>query len=128
MLGKPFALAGEIGSGTGLGGKLVVPTLNLRTEQELLPANGVYATEVAIASTLYRAATNVGMRPTFDGTRITIESHLLDFNGRLTEGAMEVRFLARLRDERKFSTPEALRQQVLADIEEARQFFAARKP
>lgn len=128
MLGRPFALAGGIRAGTGLGGKLVVPTLNLWTEQELLPANGVYATEAALGTKTYRAATNVGLRPTFDGAQVTIESHLLDFSERLTEGNLEVRFLARLREERKFSSPEALRRQVLADIEEARHFFTAHRP
>jgi riboflavin kinase/FMN adenylyltransferase len=120
MLGRPYALAGEIRPGTGQGRKLIVPTLNLTTEQEILPKTGVYVTEVEIGGKPYGAATNVGMRPTFDGTRITIESHLFDFNESLTSGDIEVRFLARLRDEQKFSGPDALREQVLNDIESAR--------
>jgi riboflavin kinase / FMN adenylyltransferase len=125
MLGRPYALAGEIRTGTGQGRKLVVPTLNLATEQEVLPKNGVYATEATVAGKTYRAATNVGMRPTFDGARITIESHLFDFDQMLTGGALEVRFWQRLRDERKFSGPVELRKQVLLDIDEARRFLAA---
>jgi len=123
MLGRPFSLEGEIGPGTGQGRKLVVPTLNLTTPQEMLPKTGVYATEAIVQGKSYRAATNVGVRPTFDGTRMAIESHLLGFSDSLTSGKMEVRFWARLRDERKFPGPEALREQVLQDIEQAREYF-----
>lgn len=126
MLGRPYALAGEIRTGTGQGRKLVVPTLNLATEQEVLPKNGVYATEATVDGKTYRAATNVGVRPTFDGGgRVTIESYFFDFNEDLISGKLEVRFWQRLRDERKFSGPAELREQVLRDIEEARRFFAA---
>ncbi len=128
MLGRAYALEGEVRPGTGIGRKLVVPTLNLSTQQELLPKAGVYATEVSVNGGNYRAATNVGVRPTFDGAHVTIESHLLDFSEELTTGAMTVRFLARLRDEMKFSGPEALRQQILSDIEQVKKYFlAARK-
>jgi riboflavin kinase/FMN adenylyltransferase len=125
LLGRPFALAGEIKTGTGQGRKLVVPTLNLATEQECLPKNGVYATETTIEGKKYRSATNIGVRPTFDGQRLAIESHLFDFSENLTSGAMEVRFWKRLRDEKKFSGPEALREQVLRDISEAQAYFAS---
>ena len=125
LLGRPFELAGEIKTGTGKGRKLIVPTLNLATEQECLPKNGVYATETVIAGKKYRSATNIGVRPTFDGQRLTIESHLFDFSENLTSGAMKVRFWKRLRDEKKFSGPEALREQVLHDISEAQAYFAS---
>lgn len=125
MLGRPFALAGKIQPGTGQGRKLVVPTLNLATEQELLPKNGVYATEALVGGKTYRAATNVGVRPTFDGARTTIESHLFDFNEILANGDLEVRFWSRLRDERKFSGPAELREQVLRDIDQAKEYFRA---
>jgi riboflavin kinase/FMN adenylyltransferase len=125
LLGRPFALAGEIKSGTGQGRKLVVPTLNLATEQECLPKNGVYATETTVDGKKYRSATNIGVRPTFDGQRLAIESHLFEFSENLTSGTMEVRFWKRLRDEKKFSGPEALREQVLRDISEAQTYFAS---
>src|ERR1017187_474536 len=127
MLGRPFALEGTIRTGTGQGRKLVVPTLNLATEQELLPKNGVYATEAVVGGKTYWAATNVGVRPTFDGTRTTIESHLFDFSEDLTSGSLEVRFWARMRDERKFSGPAELREQVLRDIEQAKEYFREAK-
>ena len=123
MLGRPYALQGDIRIGTGQGTKLIVPTLNLATEQEMLPKAGVYVTEAVVEGRSYGAATNIGTRPTFDGIGITIESHLLDFSQRVTNGRMEVRFLEPLRDEQKFSSFDALREQVLQDIESARVLY-----
>jgi riboflavin kinase/FMN adenylyltransferase len=123
LLGRPFALTGTIERGTGRGSTIVVPTLNLKPEQELLPKTGVYATESRVRGQLYRGVTNVGFRPTFEGTHLTIESHLAHFNDRLTEGSLEVRFWERLRDEQKFAGPEQLLRQIAADIEHAREFF-----
>jgi riboflavin kinase / FMN adenylyltransferase len=123
MLGRPFALAGEIRTGTGLGRKLVVPTLNLATEQETLPKLGVYATRTTVAGTDYDSVTNVGMRPTFDGAKLAIETHLFGFSENLTNGPMTIRFHTRIRDEKKFSGPEELKQQILRDIETAEQYF-----
>jgi riboflavin kinase/FMN adenylyltransferase len=120
LLGRPFSLKGEIRPGTGKGRELVVPTLNLATEQETLPKNGVYATATVVGPKIYWSVTNIGVRPTFNGQNLAIESHLFDFAEQLTSGKMEVIFLKRLRDERKFSDPEALREQVLKDIEQAR--------
>ena len=124
LLGRPFALQGEIQTGTGTGHRILFPTLNLSTDQEVLPGRGVYATESVVDGKCHRSATNVGVRPTFDGTHLTIESHLLDFSRRLTKGAMEVRFWRRLRAEQKFSGPEALQKQIQRDIARTRSFFA----
>jgi len=128
LLGRPFALAGEIRTGTGIGRKLVVPTLNLATEQETLPKLGVYATETSVAGSDYRSVTNVGMRPTFDGVKLAIETHLFDFNENLTSGPMTIRFRARIRDEKKFPGPEELKQQILRDIESAKTYLAVSRP
>lgn len=123
LLGYPFTLDGEIRLGTGLGRKLVVPTLNLATCDQILPANGVYATEVCVRGKGYKAATNVGVRPTFDGAGITVESHLIDFSASLTEGPMQVRFWERIRGEQKFASPQELREQVLRDVDRAKAYF-----
>jgi riboflavin kinase/FMN adenylyltransferase len=122
MLGRPFALAGEIHPGTGKGRELVVPTLNLTTAQELLPKNGVYATESTVCGKVFQSVTNIGVRPTFDGQKLAIESNLFGFSGLVTAGPMEVRFKSRLRDEQKFRSIDALREQVLKDIEAAKKF------
>jgi len=99
--------------------------LNLATDQETLPKNGVYATATVVGPKIYWSVTNIGVRPTFNGQNLAIESHLFDFAEQLTSGKMEVIFLKRLRDERKFSAPEALREQVLKDIEQARSVVTA---
>ncbi len=123
LLGRPFALTGRIVRGTGRGAGLVFPTLNLAPEQELLPKPGVYATETVIGARVYRSATNVGVRPTFDAGALSVESHLFDFAETLAGGRLEVRFWERLRDERKFSGPEELRKQITADLDQTRIFF-----
>jgi riboflavin kinase/FMN adenylyltransferase len=123
LLGRPFALTGKILRGTGRGASVVFPTLNLVPEQELLPKTGVYATETLVGARVYRSATNVGVRPTFDAGALSVESHLFDFSENLVSGGIEVRFWERLRDERKFGGPEELRRQVAADLEQTREFF-----
>lgn len=124
LLGHPFALTGEIHTGTGTGNKLVFPTLNLLPEQELLPGLGVYVTESAVAGKVWPSVTNVGRRPTFNGSSLSIESHLLGFSGEFTRGRMEVRFLRHLRGEKKFPGPAELRAQITRDIARAQRFFA----
>lgn len=121
LLGRPFALTGRIVSGSGLGRKHVVPTLNVAVEQECLPANGVYVTETTLEAETLRSVTNVGVRPTVESTpRLSVETHLLDFDRTVTSGSLEIRFLSRLRDEQKFPSLEALREQILRDIAAAR--------
>ena len=126
LLGRAFSLTGEIGAGAGRGRTILFPTLNLAPEQELLPKLGVYATECAVDGKLYSSVTNVGTRPTFNGAGVTVESHLFGFSETLTGGRMEVRFHSRIRDEQKFSGPDALREQIALDIEAARKFFSER--
>jgi riboflavin kinase/FMN adenylyltransferase len=123
LLGRPFALTGEIVRGAGRGSTVLFPTLNLAPAQELLPKVGVYATENWVEGRWYRSATNVGFRPTFDGTLLGIESHLFDFSREVTKGRMEVRFCERLRDEKKFSGPAELRTQIAADLRDVREYF-----
>lgn len=126
LLGRPFALTGEIVRGAGRGATVLFPTLNLAAEQELLPKVGVYATETRLDGRSYRSATNVGFRPTFDGTLLGVESHLFDFSREITKGRLEVSFWERLRDERKFSGPAELRAQIAADLREVREYFRRR--
>jgi riboflavin kinase/FMN adenylyltransferase len=123
LLGHPFSLTGEIRAGEGRGRTILFPTLNLVPEQELLPRLGVYATEAVLRGSTFRAVTNVGTRPTFDGRGVTVESHLFGFDEQISTEAMEVRFHARLRDERKFSGAEELREQIARDIVAAREYF-----
>jgi riboflavin kinase / FMN adenylyltransferase len=126
LLGRAFSLTGEIGGGAGRGRTILFPTLNLAPEQELLPKLGVYATECAVRGKVYSSVTNVGTRPTFNGAGVTVESHLFGFNETLASGRMEVQFHTRIRNEQKFSGPDALRAQIALDIEAARKFFSER--
>ena len=128
LLGRPFALTGDIRPGQGRGAPLGFPTLNLVPEQECLPARGVYVTETLVAGKAFPSATNVGVRPTFGGQGLVVESHLLGFDRTLRQGRLEVRFHQRLRAEKKFSSPAALRAQIGRDVERARRFFARRPP
>lgn len=124
LLGRAFSLTGEIRSGAGRGRTILFPTLNLAPEQELLPKLGVYATESAVGGKLYSSVTNVGTRPTFNGTGVTVESHLFGFGETLAGGRMEVRFHTRIRGERRFSGTDELRSQIALDIEAARKYFS----
>lgn len=126
LLGRPFVLTGKVVSGTGAGRKFTFPTLNVRPEQELLPAPGVYITRTLLQGEdkSRRSVTNVGVRPTFGGTALTVETHLLGFSGEVAPKRLELRFWKRLRAERKFSSPEELRAQIARDIRAANRFFS----
>jgi riboflavin kinase/FMN adenylyltransferase len=126
LLGRPFALTGEVVRGTGTGRKFLFPTLNLKPDQELLPAHGVYITRTVLEgeTSSHRSVTNIGMRPTFNGSGLSIETHLLDYSGNFAPRHIEIRFWKRLRDEKKFAGPEDLRLQIARDISTANKFFA----
>jgi riboflavin kinase/FMN adenylyltransferase len=125
LLGRPFALTGEVVTGTGTGRKFTFPTLNLAAEQELLPARGVYITRTVLEGETcsHRSVTNIGVRPTFNGSSLSVETHLLNFQPETTPKRIEVRFWERLREEKKFGGPEELRAQIAHDISAANQFF-----
>jgi phosphoribosyl 1,2-cyclic phosphate phosphodiesterase len=126
LLGRPFALTGTVVPGTGTGRRFTFPTLNLVPEQELLPARGVYVTRTVLegSAKTYRSVTNIGMRPTFNGSSLSVETHLLDFSREIDAQRMEVRFWKRLREERKFAGADELRDQIARDIACADRFFS----
>lgn len=126
LLGRPFALTGEVVSGSGTGRRFTFPTLNLAAEQELLPSRGVYITRTCLdgEARSRRSVTNIGMRPTFDGSALTVETHLPDVQLPAAPKRIEVQFWERLREEKKFSGPEELRAQIAQDISSAGKFFS----
>jgi riboflavin kinase/FMN adenylyltransferase len=131
LLGRPFSILSTPVHGRGVGTKLTTPTINLAPYTELLPPDGVYVTGVRIGegqdAPWLDAVTNAGSRPTFDGAGFAVESHLLDGPPavELTESTpIEVCFLMRLRGEQRFPSPEALRAQILRDVERARRHFS----
>jgi riboflavin kinase/FMN adenylyltransferase len=125
LLGRPFVLSGKVVSGTGTGRRFTFPTLNLAAEQELLPARGVYVTRTRLdgESRTRRSVTNIGVRPTFNGAGLSVETHLLEPPGEIAPARIEVQFWKRLREEMKFSGPEELRAQIAKDIATANRFF-----
>jgi phosphoribosyl 1,2-cyclic phosphate phosphodiesterase len=126
LLGRPFVLTGEVVPGTGTGRRFTFPTLNLAPEQELLPARGVYVTRTCLdgESSSHRSVTNIGIRPTFNGSSLSVETHLLDTQLPAAPKRIEVRFWKRLREEKKFTGPEELRAQIASDIARANKFFS----
>ena len=155
LLGRQFVLTGKVVSGTGTGRRLTFPTLNLASEQSLLPRRGVYITRTCLEGEQRsrRSVSNIGMRPTFNGSALSIETHILDWSPTAKVAAgppaqadfspavpsapgeeaglkaaatqrIEVRFWERLRDEKKFAGPEELRAQITRDIAAANSFFS----
>ena len=130
LLGRPFSVESSPASGRGYGTRYTVPTINLAPYTELLPANGVYITTLTIGSgpsvETFDAVTNVGNRPTFGADSFTVESHLLNFHPiALDENTpLTLTFLKRLRDERRFPGPEALRDQIFRDVATAKRYFS----
>ena len=127
FLGHPFRMSGVVVPGEKLGGTIGTPTSNLKVENELLPANGVYVTNAIIGTDSYEAVTNIGVRPTVGGKKLTVEAHLLDFSGDLYGQNLELEFLRKLREEKRFEGINALKSQIQLDIVEARKFFQKQK-
>lgn len=123
-LGHPFALIGTVVEGERVGSRMGIPTANLGVENELIPAHGVYVCTAVVGGQRVPAVTNIGVRPTFGGARLTVEAHLLDYSGDLYGSRMELEFLQRLRPEKRFSGPDELKTQILRDIAAARSYFA----
>lgn len=124
MLGRPFAVTGEVVRGDGRGRTLEFPTANLAVENETIPRRGVYVTETAVFASRFPSVTNVGTRPTFGGTKLGVETHLLDVDEDLYGERLEIRFLARLRDERTFSGAAELADQIARDRAAASSYFS----
>ena len=127
LLGRPFVLTGPVIKGTGTGRRFTFPTINIVPEQEQLPAMGVYVTQAKFGDALYDSVTNIGHRPTFNGTSMSVETHFLGSFEKDPPQRMKIRFWKRLRDEKKFSGPEELRVQIARDIEDAEHFFARQR-
>ena len=121
LLGRPYRAQGEVVRGAGRGRTLGFPTANVKADRPLPLPEGVYACQAFIESVRYRAVINVGVRPTFGETEMTVEAHLIDFSGDLYGKWIRIEFLRRLRGERKFPDVEALRTQIALDIAATRQ-------
>jgi len=128
LLGRGYTLRGRVTRGEGRGRTIGYPTANLAVDspRKILPQGGVYATIAEIGGRRFGGATNVGRRPTFGGTDISIETHLLEYSGDLVGEPMALEFVRRIREERAFPGPEALSRQIGRDVSEARELLVAR--
>ena len=125
-LGRNYSLSGKVVHGAGRGISLGFPTANLQpdSKQKLIPANGVYAVSVKLENKVYFGVMNIGFRPTFNQTPHAItEVHILDFNKNIYNENIEVKFVKRLRDEKKFGSKEQLVQQIENDIKRTKEIF-----
>jgi riboflavin kinase/FMN adenylyltransferase len=125
MLGRPYALEGSVVHGEGIGSKETVPTLNLDTTAEVLPAHGVYVTRThdRESSRQWPSITNIGVRPTFNGHKLTVETFLLAPIEGAAPPKIRVEFLRWVRSERKFEDASALKAQILRDVGRAQSYF-----
>jgi riboflavin kinase/FMN adenylyltransferase len=125
MLGRAYAVSGRVVAGDRVGRQLGFPTANLDVTGLVLPPNGVYAGQASLGKTPHRVVLNIGFRPTLAAAapQLRVEAHVLDFSGDLYGQELEITFAAKIRDEKKFPSADALREQITCDITEAKKRF-----
>ena len=124
MLGRPYGVEGRVVRGNQRGRTIGFPTANLQTVNRVVPRSGVYVTATLIENAWRRSITNVGVRPTFENqAEPTIETYVIDWEGDLYGDVSRVRFLHRIRDERKFGGIEELKTQIARDLKKAARYF-----
>lgn len=125
MLGRGYSLAGQVVKGEQLGRKLGYPTANMNVPGLLLPPNGVYAAHTRVKGKTFRAVLNIGARPTVspEAASPRVEAHLLGFRDNLYGEELEIAFVGKLREEQKFPSTDALKEQIARDIEESARLF-----
>jgi len=124
FLGRPFTLSGKIIKGRQLGRTIGFPTINLDYSRRfIIPKGGVYYTQVNYKEIIYKGITNVGYNPTVQGKKLSIETYILDFNESIYDEVVQLYFISKIRDEKKFSSIESLKDQLEKDKE-----FAINKP
>lgn len=129
LLARPFSILSTAGRGRGYGSKYTVPTVNLARYEELVPKDGVYVTRTRVGGVdkneCFDSVSNIGNRPTFGSDSFAIESHLLNFHPLelSAETEVEIHFLDRLRDEIKFPSVDALKEQIVRDVRKAQKYL-----
>ncbi len=125
MLGRPYSVEGRVVRGHERGRALGFPTANLRPQNRVIPRGGVYVTATLIEGAWRRSITNIGTRPTFETNvlELSIETFVMNWSGDLYGDVLRVRFLHRLRDEKKFASLEELKMQIERDRMRASQYF-----
>ncbi len=122
LIGRPYEIEGTVIKGKSRGRRLGFPTANIHPLNDIAPP-GVFISKVRIGSKIFPSVTHVGSKPTFDEKEIMIESYIIDYNNSLYEKKLYVQFLKKIREEKKFETPEALSLQIKNDLEKTRIYF-----
>ena len=124
MLGRPYGVEGRVVRGHERGRTLNFPTANLHPHNRVIPRRGVYVTATLVGGEWRRSVTNVGLRPTFgEHEEPSVETFVLDWGGDLYGDVVRVRFLHRLREERRFASADDLRRQIARDVARAERYF-----
>ncbi len=123
FFGYDYYIEGVVVEGEKRGRKLGFPTVNLDTEWEILPKPGVYATYVRLSDGFHESITNIGIRPTFEESKLTVETHIFDFSDDLYGKKVRVNFVERLRDEKRFANVDELVEQIEHDVGAVRQIL-----
>lgn len=125
MLGRHYSITAEVVSGRRVGNTVGYPTANIEPEEYLiLPKRGVYLTKTLLDGKFYYSITNIGYKPTFEeDEKITVETHIIDFEKDIYGKIIEVFFLLKIRDEKKFNNVDELKTQIKADMKMAREYF-----
>jgi riboflavin kinase/FMN adenylyltransferase len=127
LLGRDYRMSGRVAHGAKLGRQLGFPTANIHLHRRFTPLQGIFAVEVyGLDQEPLPAVASLGNRPTVDGTRTLLEVYIFDFNQEIYGRHIQVSFLHKLRDEEKYDTLDALKQQIDRDVQNARDFFAGR--
>lgn len=125
LLGRKYSLSGVVETGRGRGVELGFPTANVKPDHNAVPAQGVYIAEALVNGERYQAAVNIGIAPTIRQEDLTVEAHLLGYEGDLVGREIEIVFHKRIRSEKKFPSIEALMAQIDADVAATRAYFAS---
>ena len=124
LLGRPYTFTGKVVYGQQLGTQLGVPTANLWLPKNKLPIAGVYVVRVEAEGKKFGGIANMGVRPTIDGQSPVLEVHILGFSGNLYGKKINVEFMKKVRDEKKFNGLDELKEQIFKDISTAREYFS----
>ncbi len=124
LLGRNYSMSGTIVQGDGRGKQIGFPTANIEPGEQICPPNGVYAIRAKLTNKWFDGVLNIGTRPTFDGTKFQVESHLFNFNEIVYGETIEICFIEKIRNERKFSDMHALVKQIHLDIAVANDILA----
>lgn len=124
LLGRYYSMSGTIVQGDGRGRKIGFPTANIEPGEQICPPNGVYAIRAKLTDKWFDGVLNIGVRPTFDGTKFQVESHLFNFDEIVYGETIEICFIEKIRNEREFSNMHALVQQIHRDIAIANEILA----